>query len=105
LRELDMLDRFAIVLGGDTLGRENAKPSPALVQEMIARTGCQRAAYVGDTTYDTRAARAAGVPCVVCSFGFLDGPLDELGGDAVIDHFDQLIPTLERLWSPEKVET
>jgi phosphoglycolate phosphatase len=97
LDELGMLSRFACVIGGDTLGRENAKPSPAMIHEMIARTGRNRAAFVGDTTYDTRAARNAGVPSVVCSFGFLDGLAHELGGDAVIDHFDELIPTLERL--------
>jgi phosphoglycolate phosphatase len=97
LDELGMLHRFACVIGGDTLGRENAKPSPAMIHEMIARTGRTRAAFVGDTTYDTRAARNAGVPSVVCSFGFLDGLPHELGGDAVIDHFDELIPALEKL--------
>ena len=43
------------------------------------------------------AARAAGLPCVAVSFGFNDRPADELGADAVIDHFDELIPALEAL--------
>jgi phosphoglycolate phosphatase len=34
---------------------------------------------------------------VAVSFGFNDVPAAELGASAVIDHFDQLIPTLERL--------
>ena len=97
LSELGLLERFACVIGGDTLGRENAKPSPAMIHEMMRLTGRNRAAFVGDTSYDTGAARNAGVPCVVCSFGFLDGLPHELGGDAVIDHFDELIPALERL--------
>ncbi len=97
MHELGLYDRFACIIGGDTLGRENAKPSPAMIHEMISRMGSRRAAFVGDTTYDTRAARNAGIPCIVCSFGFVDGLPHELGGDAVIDHFDALIPTLELL--------
>jgi phosphoglycolate phosphatase len=68
-----------------------------MIYEMMTRAGRNRAAFVGDTTFDTRAARSAGVPSVVCSFGFLDGLAHELGGDTVIDHFDELIPALERL--------
>jgi phosphoglycolate phosphatase len=77
---------------------------PDLILEMIARAdtqadsgGSRRAAFVGDTSFDTRAARAAGLPCVLVSFGFLDCPADELGAAAVIDHYDELVPALERL--------
>lgn len=89
--------RFATVIGGDTLGPGRCKPAPDQLHEMVARLGGGRAAYVGDTTYDTRAARAAGLPCVAVSFGFNDAPPRELGADRVIGHFDQLIPTLESL--------
>ncbi len=34
---------------------------------------------------------------MACSFGFLMQPVEELGADAIIDGFDELIPTLERL--------
>jgi phosphoglycolate phosphatase len=52
---------------------------------------------VGDSSYDVRAAKAAGKPCVVLSFGYNDAPAETLGADAVIDRYDQLIPTLEAL--------
>ena len=45
----------------------------------------------------TGAARAAGHPCVAVSFGYRARPVEELGADAVIDHYDALIPTLARL--------
>jgi hypothetical protein len=51
-------------------------------------------AFVGDTTFDVGAARAAGLPVVAVSFGFHDLPPPLLGADAVIDHFDALVPTL-----------
>jgi phosphoglycolate phosphatase len=97
LRQLDLSDRFFTVIGGDTLGPGRGKPAPDLLQLMMKRAGPGRAVYVGDTTYDTRAAQAAGLPCVAVSFGFNDVPAQELGAVAVIDHFDALIPTLERL--------
>ena len=43
------------------------------------------------------ALRAAGIPCVALTFGFSDRPADQLGATALIDHFDDLIPALERL--------
>ena len=52
---------------------------------------------VGDSSFDVGAARAAGVPAVVVSFGYNDRPAAELGADAVIDRYDQLIPALRLL--------
>lgn len=97
LDELGLSGRFACVIGGDTLGKGNAKPSAAPIHEMIARAGGGRAAFVGDSIYDMLAARNAGIPGIAVSFGFLMQPVEELGADAVIDHYDALIPTLEQL--------
>lgn len=87
--------RFAAIVGGDTLPVR--KPDPAPLFEAIARAGGGRAAFVGDSITDTDTARAANIPCVAVTFGFSDRPPDQLGADALIDHFDQLIPALERL--------
>jgi phosphoglycolate phosphatase len=97
--EMGLSHHFFTVIGGDTLGPGRAKPRPDLIELMLERAGGGpvRAAFVGDTTYDTGAAAAAGIPCVVVSFGFNDRPPQELGATAVIGHFDELIPTLERL--------
>ena len=97
LDELALTSRFFTIIGGDTLGPGRAKPSRDPIDAMIERGGAGRAAYVGDTTFDTGAARAAGIPCVAVSFGFNDAPAEELGAQAVIHHFDQLIPALEKL--------
>jgi phosphoglycolate phosphatase len=100
LDELGLSDKFFTIIGGDTLGPGRAKPKPDLILEMISRADGpvpQRAAFVGDTSFDTLAARNADIPCVVVSFGFNDMPADELGAAAVIDHYDELIPALTRL--------
>ncbi|MEY2942327.1 MAG: hypothetical protein RLY97_341 [Pseudomonadota bacterium] len=95
LDELGLTHYFYTVIGGDTLGKGRAKPAPDQLFEMIARapiTG--RAAYVGDTTFDTMAAKNAQIPCIAVRFGFNDKPAEELGADAIIDHFDALLPAL-----------
>lgn len=97
LDELGLSDRFYTVIGGDSLGPGKSKPAPDLLYEMVRRGGGGSAAYVGDTTYDTGAAKAASIPCVAVSFGFNDLPAAELGAAAVIDHYDELIGALERL--------
>lgn len=98
LGELGMTHRFASILGGDSLGPGRAKPARDMIDETIARCGGKaRFAMVGDSTYDVGAARNAGVPVVTLSFGYADVPVDELGGDVLIDHFRDLVPALEKL--------
>lgn len=98
LDELGMRDRFASVIGGDTLGPGRGKPAPDMIHETIARCGGdERFAMIGDSSYDARAARAAAKPCVLLSFGYNDAPAETIGADTVIDHYDELIPALEAL--------
>ncbi len=97
LTDLNLAHRMGCILGADTLGKENAKPSGAPIFEMIKRCGGGSAAYVGDSIYDMMAAQNAGVPSVAVSFGFLHGPVGEMGADAIIDHFDELIGCLEKM--------
>ncbi|MBP7703965.1 MAG: phosphoglycolate phosphatase [Caulobacter sp.] len=97
LDELDMTRCFDAVIGGDTLPVQ--KPDPAPLLEAIARVGGDpaRAVLVGDASPDTGAAKAAGVPCVVCDFGYNDLPPAELGGDLTISHFDDLAGAVDRI--------
>lgn len=95
LADLGLRDLFDTVIGGDTMGPGKQKPDPAPIHEMIRRMGGGRAAFVGDTMFDVTAAKAAGVPVVVVNFG--REPVAGFGADAVIDHFDALIPALEGL--------
>lgn len=97
LEELGMTHRFAAILGGDTLGPGRAKPAPDMLHEAISRCGGGRAAMVGDSTFDVRAAKNAGLPVVTYRYGYHDVPVDQLGGDAMIDHFDELAQALETI--------
>ncbi len=97
LDAVGLAPRFAAIIGGDTMGKGKAKPNPAPIEEMMRRAGAERAAFVGDSIYDVEAARGAGAATVAVSFGFLHQPVEELGADAVIDHYDALLPTLRAL--------
>ena len=95
LDALGWMDRFPAVVGGDTLPVR--KPDPAPLRAAIARAGGGRAAFVGDSIVDADTAKAAALPFVAVSFGFSDRPADQLGADAVIDDYGELIPALERM--------
>jgi len=97
LDRLGVLDRFGAVLGADSLPVR--KPDPEHLFETARRSGARPdlCVMLGDTRIDLLTARAAGVPCVLTSFGFAAGPLEELAPDAVVGHFDEVAPVLERL--------
>lgn len=97
MREIGLRNRFACLIGGDTMGKGLAKPNRAPIDEMIRRCGGGRTAFVGDSIYDVQAAKNAGIPVVAVSFGFVTGRIEDLGADAVIDHYAELIPALESL--------
>ena len=102
LSSLDLIDSFETVIGGDSMGKGEdgqflAKPHPAPVLKAREVTGGGRFVFIGDSTYDVRAARAADVPVVAAAYGYCDRPPHELGADSVIDSFDALIPALASL--------
>lgn len=97
LGKLDLARRFEIILGGDSLGKGRSKPAPDPLIEARERLGGGRFVYIGDSSYDVMAARAAGVPVVVAGYGYCDQPPADLGGDAVIDSLSGLIPALQEL--------
>lgn len=97
LQALDLLRFFPAVLGADTL--DVRKPDPAHILETVKRLGGdpKKSVMVGDSETDVEAARNAGVPIVVVSFGYTSQSPDKLGGDRLIDHFSELATAVEAL--------
>jgi phosphoglycolate phosphatase len=50
---------------------------------------------VGDSDNDMLAAKAAGVPSVAVSFGYVVGDPKDLGADAMIGGYHELVPLIE----------
>ena len=94
LNELDLARFFPVILGADSVAV--CKPDPHHLLETITRAGGQptQTVMVGDSSTDVSTAKAADVPVIAVSFGYAGISIEELGGDRVIDHYDQLESTL-----------
>jgi phosphoglycolate phosphatase len=97
LEELDLARHFAALAGRDTFPL--SKPDPSHLTGVIQRAGgnASRAVMIGDSDVDFRTAAAASVPMILVSFGYGPSPAEGTALEAVIDHFDALVPRLETL--------
>lgn len=99
LDALGLSDRFAGVTGPDDAPQK--KPDPRhLLAAIDAAGGADRFLLVGDSFADVAAARGAGAPSIVVSFGYTETPAAELGGDRLIHRFAELPATVLELLQP-----
>lgn len=97
IEALGLARHFAVVCGPDRVSAR--KPDGAHIREAVLMAGGDpaRAIMVGDGAPDVRAAKSAGAPCVVVTFGYTPIPAAELGGDVLIDRFDELEAAVDGL--------
>lgn len=91
LTDLGVIDRFGIVVSGDTLPQK--KPDPAPLLHAAAHFGVEptQSLMVGDSVSDVKAARAAGFGIVCMSYGYNHGvDIRQALPDAVIDSMVEL---------------
>jgi phosphoglycolate phosphatase len=82
---------FAHAFGGDAFARKKPDPLPLLKTCEALGTDPARTLMVGDSSNDAAAARAAGCPVVLVSYGYNHGePVASAQPDAVVDRLDQL---------------
>lgn len=82
---------FDEVFGGDAFERKKPDPLPLLKTCEALGSTPSRTLMVGDSSNDARAARAAGCPVVLVSYGYNHGePVHALDVDGVIDRLDAL---------------
>ncbi|MGR7023350.1 HAD family hydrolase [Geodermatophilus sp. URMC 62] len=77
---------------------ESAKPAPDLMQTAVEAHGldASRTVAVGDTVWDVRAARDAGLPCIALTCGGISrAELLEEGADEVYDDPADLLASLD----------
>ena len=88
LGELGLAGFFSAVVGGDGV----RKPDPDPVLRCLSALGgvAGEAAFVGDSPVDLAAARAAGLPVILVSFGYTAVPARELGADHVVDSLAEI---------------
>lgn len=82
---------FDLVFGGDAFERKKPDPLPLLKTCQALGTLPEHTLMVGDSSNDARAARAAGCPVVLVSYGYNHGePVTEVDVDGVIARLDEL---------------
>jgi HAD superfamily hydrolase (TIGR01509 family) len=93
---LDVLDARELADGWTTSADvEQTKPEPDLVLAALERLGTEDAVMVGDTPWDVKAAKKAGVETVaVLTGGFSDEELREAGAAVV---FESIVELRERI--------
>lgn len=83
---------FEAVFGGDSFARKKPDPLPLLETCAWLGTLPGRTLMVGDSRNDAQAARAAGCPVVLLSYGYNHGrPVREVPADGYLDSLTQLL--------------
>jgi N-acetyl-D-muramate 6-phosphate phosphatase len=97
VRALNLSDRAACVVSGDTTQFSKPHPAPLLHALACSAVDASLAVYVGDDQRDIDAGRAAGMRTVVASYGYLGNgvPYQQWGADAVIDSPPEILRLLD----------
>jgi phosphoglycolate phosphatase len=90
LAQAGVLDRFELLLGGDSLAEKKPSPLPLTTAANTLGVAAAEATLVGDSHQDLRAARSAGYGFVFATYGYGKVDETELGGAPRITRFADL---------------
>jgi phosphoglycolate phosphatase len=83
---------FRHVFGGDAFAQKKPHPLPLLETCRALGVVPSRVLMLGDSANDAQAARAAGCPVILVSYGYNHGqPVREVDADGFIDRLDHLV--------------
>jgi phosphoglycolate phosphatase len=86
LKAMGLADYFALVIGGDATARKKPDPMPLLVACETLGVATGRTLMVGDSSNDAKAAKAAGCPVLLVTYGYNHGEdIADAGADALTD--------------------
>ena len=71
LKDLDLFNRAACVVSGDTLDERKPHPAPMLHASKLANSRPEQCVYIGDAQRDIEAGNNAGMQTPVALFGYL----------------------------------
>jgi phosphoglycolate phosphatase len=69
---LDLAERAACIVSGDTCPQPKPHPAPMLAAAELCGAAPGECLYLGDAERDIQAARAAAMPALVAAWGYLD---------------------------------
>ena len=98
LKDLDLFERAACVVSGDTLNERKPHPAPMLHASELANSRPEQCVYIGDAQRDIEAGNNAGMQTLVALFGYLqetDEPRSWNASD-MIEHPQDLLAWLDK---------
>ena len=91
LTDLGIVDRFEIIISGDTLAEKKPHPLPLLHAAEKLGVKPEESVMIGDSKSDVKAARAAGFKIICMTYGYNHGEdIRNYEPDAVIDSMVEL---------------
>lgn len=97
MARLGLRDRFAALIGADTLPVRKPDPAPYVAAVEGAGGEVSLSLLVGDTETDRATARAAGVPAILVTFGPDGRGVSDLAPEGLLDHYDGIETEVVRL--------
>lgn len=95
LDKLELTHHFDAVVSGDTLPVK--KPDPAVMHHTCTLLGTRRALMIGDSANDALAARAAGLPVLLVTYGYSEGvPVDTIECDGLLSTASDALARIQR---------
>lgn len=97
LKDLELFDRAACIVSGDTLDERKPHPAPMLHASELANSRPGQCVYIGDAQRDIEAGNNAGMQTLVALFGYLqeeDQP-HTWNASSMIEHPQDLLAWLD----------
>ncbi len=93
LERLDLSNRAACIISGDTTPHSKPHPAPLLEACRITDTKPNNCVYIGDAKSDIEAAQRAIMPSLAAAYGFIgtDDQPKNWGANAVVDNANQIL--------------
>ena len=97
LKDMNIDYYFSAITCGDSFDYKKPDPRHLFSTCDLMNVDPARTIMVGDSASDINAALNANMPVIGVTFGYTAIPMQELGASAVIEHYNEFMPTLERL--------
>lgn len=93
LERLDLTNRAACIISGDTTPHSKPHPAPLLEACRITDTAPNNCVYIGDAKSDIEAAQRAIMPSLAAAYGFVstDDDPENWGANTVVDNANQIL--------------
>ena len=93
LEQLELAERSAVDIGGDTLAQRKPHPQPLLVAAERIGVDARQCVYVGDDERDIVAGRAAQMKTLVAAYGYIEDATEiaSWNADGIIDRPTDLL--------------